>query len=240
MLAAMVVGMVALTPFWTPSRVDLSALWMATTMSVAMAVWMGYRGHSRAAIAEMTAAMYAPFLLLLVPWWAGLVPDEAVHTGGHVLMLPAMVLAMLHRAGEYTGGHVHQPRTGLLARWPTALALLVTVDMIVEPAALAPWKLLVLAFAYLTIGAVRRTLRPRAVLIRQLAAMAVYAGLLLAAVLAGPVLSVYLVGLGWLAHAGWDYWHFRRNEVVPRPFAEWCGVVDVVIGISVLTYAAML
>ncbi|WP_433719880.1 hypothetical protein ACQP2Y_33580 [Actinoplanes sp. CA-051413] len=240
MLAAMVVGMVALGPFWTPSRVDVSALWMATTMSVAMAVWMGYRGHSGAAIAEMTAAMYAPFLLLLIPWWAGLIPSPAVLLGGHLLMLPAMALAMLHRADEYAGGHVHEPRTGLLARWPTALALLITVDMLVEPAALAPWKLLVLAFAYLTIGAVRRTLRPRAVLIRQVAAMGVYLGLLLATVLAGPVLSVWLVGLGWLAHAGWDYWHFRRNEVVPRPFAEWCGVVDAVIGVSVLVYAVTL
>jgi hypothetical protein len=153
-------------------------------------------------------------------------------------MLPAMALAMRHRADEYAGGHVHEPRTGLPARWPTALALLITVDMLVEPAALPPWKLLVLAFAYLTIGAVRGTLRPRAVLIRQVAAMAVYLGLLLAAVLARPVLSVWLVGLGWLAHAGWDYWHFRKNEVVPRAFAEWCGTVDAVIGVSVLGYAA--
>src|SRR5690349_9349712 len=84
MLAAMVVGMVALGPFWTPSRVDVSALWMATTMSVAMAVWMGYRGHSRAAIAEMTTAMYAPFLVLLIPWWAGLIPGPAVLLGGHL------------------------------------------------------------------------------------------------------------------------------------------------------------
>jgi len=240
MLAAMVVGMVALGPFWTPSRVDMSALWMATTMAVAMAVWMGYRGHSRAAIAEMTAAMYAPFLLLLVPWWAGLIPDPAVAAGGHVLMLPAMALAMIRRAPEYAVGHTLAVRTGLLARWPTALAVLMTVDMLIEPAGLAPWKLAVLAFSYLIIGTVRRTLHPRPVLLRQLAVMAAYLVLILAAVLAGPVLSACLVGLGWLAHAGWDYWHFHRDEVVPRAFAEWCGVVDAVIGVAILLYATTL
>ena len=240
MLAAMVIGMLVLGSFWTPSRVDLSALWIATTMAVAMAVWMWHRGHSRPAVAEMTAAMYAPFLVLLVPWWAGLVPDAAVTVSGHILMLPAMVLAMLRRAGEYTGGHVHEPRTGLLARWPTALALLVTVDNVVRPAALPPWSLVVLAFSYLAIGTVRRTLRTRVVLFRQLAAMAAYLVLILTATLARPVLSVSLVGVGWLAHAGWDYWHFRRNQVVPRAFAEWCGIVDLVIGVTVLVYAATL
>jgi hypothetical protein len=237
MVAAMIVGMLVLGPFWTPSRIDLAAGWMATTMSVAMAVWMWHRGHGRAAIGEMTAAMYAPFLVLLVPWWAGLIPGDVVMLGGHILMLPAMVLAMLRRIGEYTGDHVHAPRTGPLTRWPTALALLCTVDHITRPQPLAPWTLLVLAFAYLTIGTVRRTLHPRPVLIRQLAAMTAYLLLILISVLAGEVLSVFLVGAGWLVHSGWDYWHHRRDEVVPRAFAEWCGVVDAVIGISVIAYA---
>ena len=236
----MMVGMLVLGPFWTPARTDLAAGWMATTMSVAMAVWMWHRGHGPAAIGEMTAAMYAPFLVLLIPWWAGLLPGEAVILGGHVLMLPAMVLVMLRRIGEYTGDHVHAPRTGLLTRWPTALAVLCTVDLIIRPQAIAPCTLLVLAFAYLIIGTVRRTLRPRPVLIRQLAASAAYLLLILISIFAGGVLSIYLVGAGWFVHAGWDYWHHRRNEVVPRAFAEWCGVLDAVIGVTVIFYATTL
>jgi hypothetical protein len=240
MVAAMTVGMLVLGPFWAPDRTDLAAGWMATTMSVAMAVWMWHRGHGTAAIGEMTAAMYAPFLILLIPWWAGLVPSEAVILGGHVLMLPAMVLAMLRRIGEYTGDHVHPPRTGLLSRWPTALALLCTVDLVIRPQPLAPWTLLALAFGYLIIGTVRRTLHPRPVLIRQLAALAGYLLLILISVFADVVLSTYLVGAGWLAHTGWDYWHHRRDEVVPRAFAEWCGVLDAVVGITVIWYATTL
>lgn len=158
--------------------------------------------------------------------------DSAVRNG--------TVRAMLRRVGEHAGTHMHPHRTGLTARWPTGLALLCTVDNMVRPSSLPAWTLLVLAFDYLSIGTVRRTLRPRPVLIRQLAAMAAYLLLILISTLAGGLLGIYLVGAGWLAHAGWDYWHHRRNEVVPRAFAEWCGVVDAVIGISVIVYATTL
>lgn len=45
MLVAMLIGMELLGPLWTPERVELSALWMAVSMSVPMALWMRYRGH---------------------------------------------------------------------------------------------------------------------------------------------------------------------------------------------------
>jgi hypothetical protein len=50
--------------------------------------------------------MYVPFVLLLVPYWAGVLSGEGVILAGHVLMLPAMVLAMLRRPAEHTG-HRH-------------------------------------------------------------------------------------------------------------------------------------
>jgi hypothetical protein len=240
MAAAMVIGMLVLGPLWplpgtVAARADVAALVMATDMSVAMAVWMWHRGHTAVAVGEMTAAMYAPFLVLLLPWWAGLVPGEVVLIGGHLMMLPAMVLAMLHRIGEYTGAHA--PRTGLLSRWPTALALLCTVDNMLHPRPVAAWSLLVLPVGYLLIGAVRRTLRPRRVLLVQLAGLGAYGALALAATVAAPRAGLVLIGAGWLAHAAWDRWHHRREAVVPRPYAEWCGVVDTVIGVSVLAVA---
>jgi hypothetical protein len=243
MLAAMFVGMLVLGPLWPLSdglaaRADLASFVLATDMSVAMAVWMWHRGHSRAAIAEMTAAMYVPFAILLIPWWAGVLPSDAVLHGGHVLMLPAMVAVMLRRADVYATPHPDTPpRTGLLSRWPTALALLVTVDNLVDPRPLPAYSLLVLAFSYLAIGAVRRTHRPARVLRVQLTGAAAYLLLIAAALLAPAEVSHYLVGIGWLVHAGWDWWHHHHDAVVPRPFAEWCAVVDAVIGGSVLAYA---
>lgn len=262
MLLAMAVGMLVLGQLWPlppalAARADVAALVMATNMSVAMAVWMWHRGHHGVAIREMTVAMYAPFLICLPLWWAGLVDAEIALVGGHVLMLPAMLLAMLRRPAEYgapapsvqrvgdaTGSgspHVHVTRTGglarVLVRWPSVLGLLSTVDNLVDPAPVPVLAMLILPLGYLTIGAVRRTLRPRPVLMAQLGALLGYLLLLGAAVLAGPERGQYLVGLGWILHAGWDFWHHRRNLVVPRPFAEWCAVVDLVIGVSVILLA---
>lgn len=121
---------------------------------------------------------------------------------------------------------------GLLSRWPTALALLCTVDNLIDPRGLSPWTMLVLPVGYLVIGAFRRTLRPP-MLRLQLAGLAAWLLLIAAALVWGPI----VVGIGWLAHAGWDWWHHRHHAVVPKAYAEWCGVVDVVIGVSVIIFA---
>jgi flagellar biosynthetic protein FliP len=55
----------------------------------------------------MCAAMVAPFLLLAVPYAAGALSADAMATVAHVLMLPAMALAMLRRRAEYTGRRHH-------------------------------------------------------------------------------------------------------------------------------------
>src|SRR3954452_17192424 len=79
MVVAMLVGMVALSPVWSlvwpgwTAVFEVHLLLMATNMAIGMAAWMAFRRHSRIAIAEMSAVMYAPFLVLLVPYWVGAV-----------------------------------------------------------------------------------------------------------------------------------------------------------------------
>jgi hypothetical protein len=107
MLIAMVVGMLVLGPIWSFAWPGLdgnptaNALVMATNMSIGMAVWMRIRGHGAASIAEMCAAMYLPFLVLLPFHWTGSLSEPALMTAGHVLMIPAMLAAMLRRRHEY-------------------------------------------------------------------------------------------------------------------------------------------
>ncbi len=107
MVVAMIVGMVALGPVWSLAwpgwidRLEVHVLVMATNMAIGMAAWMAFRRHSAVAIAEMSAAMYVPFLFLLVPYWLGAVSGGLLFTAGHVLMLPAMALAMWWRVDEY-------------------------------------------------------------------------------------------------------------------------------------------
>jgi hypothetical protein len=107
MIVAMVLGMVALGPIWSLAVPRLSdypvadVLVMATNMSIGMALWMRIRRHSWPRIAEMCAAMYVPFLVLLVPYGAGVLSADGLMMGGHVLMFPAMLAAMLWRRGDY-------------------------------------------------------------------------------------------------------------------------------------------
>lgn len=78
---------------------------MATTMSIGMAAWMRFRGCGWPAIAEMSLAMYVPFLVMYPFYLTGLAGSTAVMVVGHVLMTPAMIVAMLLRRDEYTRGH---------------------------------------------------------------------------------------------------------------------------------------
>lgn len=43
-----------------------------------------------------------------------------------------------------------------------------------------------------------------------------------------------LVGVVILAHVAWDAYHYLRNTVVPRSYAEFCAVVDLVLGAAIL------
>jgi flagellar biosynthetic protein FliP len=83
----------------------LGLLEMACTMSAGMAAWMRYRGHGWAATLEMTAAMFAPLVVLLPLLWAGTASGGTVMMLLHVLMLAAMLIAMLRRRDEYGMAH---------------------------------------------------------------------------------------------------------------------------------------
>lgn len=123
MVAAMFVAMMVLEPLrmvvvgalgWSGAfdRVEPLALAMATEMSAGMIAWMRFRGHGWAPTLEMCAAMFVPFLVLLVPHWAGALSADAVMVGGHVLMLPAMALVMVRRPQEYTKPRAHAAHSG--------------------------------------------------------------------------------------------------------------------------------
>ncbi len=104
MVVAMIVGMVALAPLWPAewvARPDVHVMTMAIDMTIAMALWMRIRRHSWPATAEMSAAMFLPFVVLLVPYWLGVLSGSALMIAGHVIMFPLMLVAMLWRRSEY-------------------------------------------------------------------------------------------------------------------------------------------
>ncbi|WP_336214557.1 DJ-1/PfpI family protein [Nonomuraea sp. LPB2021202275-12-8] len=119
MVIAMMLGMLLLDPLWGAvlpevTRIDVDTLIMAGDMTIGMAVWMRVRRHAWARIAEMSLAMFVPFLILLVPYWFGVLPGHLVMSVGHALMFVCMALAMLWRREEYTQ---HHHRLGIRRKW---------------------------------------------------------------------------------------------------------------------------
>jgi hypothetical protein len=56
-----------------------------------------------------------------------------------------------------------------------------------------------------------------------------FGALALAGLVVDPQLGRYLVAAGWFLHGVWDLVHLRTDTVVSRSYAEWCGVLDVLI-----------
>src|SRR5262247_3048439 len=117
MIVAMIGGMMILGPVesllldpvgWAEvrGRPEFRALIMATNMTVPMVAWMWYRRHSWVATGQMVGAMYLPFVAFFPLLWLGLLSGTGMMVAGHVLMVPAMTVAMLWRVREYTG-HAH-------------------------------------------------------------------------------------------------------------------------------------
>lgn len=134
----------------------------------------------------------------------------------------------------------------LLARWWPAL--IGVAAGVVSLLAVEPWTrtdpptLLLpgLAIAYLVFGAVRGRLRRPGVLRLEIVGLLVFGGCALLAVLVDPRAGQYVAGLAWIGHAAWDVAHHRDLSrhpavgVVPRGYAEFCIVLDLLIGASLI------
>ncbi|MFI6793043.1 hypothetical protein ACIBG4_37505 [Nonomuraea sp. NPDC050383] len=116
------------------------------------------------------------------------------------------------------------------ATWPGLAIGVATVfglrilDVIPPAAAFTGIALVILVWAGVD-GQLRRdgTFRLQAL------GMLFFGALALAGLLLDPEMGRYLVAAGWFLHGVWDFVHLKQDKVVARTFAEWCGVLDVMI-----------
>jgi hypothetical protein len=86
----------------------LVLLEMAVIMTVPMVAWMRYRGHAWRPCHEMAASMFLPTFAAIALLGSGIFTDfGALMTLEHLVMLPAMLVAMLLRYDEYADCHAH-------------------------------------------------------------------------------------------------------------------------------------
>jgi hypothetical protein len=116
------------------------------------------------------------------------------------------------------------------ASWPvlvvgiTPFVALRAVDVI-EPAAVFS----AVALVVLVWGAVDGQLRRSDPFRVQALGMLGFGAVALAGLVMDPDLGRYLVAAGWFGHGIWDFVHLKLDKVVARSYAEWCGVLDVLI-----------
>ncbi|MGN6170735.1 MAG: hypothetical protein ACTHQQ_21590 [Solirubrobacteraceae bacterium] len=80
---------------------------MGITMTIPMVAWMRYRGHAWRPTIEMAASMLFPTFAAIALVATGLMGGGSAMIIEHVVMLAGMLIAMLLRRDEYSGGHVH-------------------------------------------------------------------------------------------------------------------------------------
>ncbi|MFF3706241.1 hypothetical protein [Streptomyces phaeochromogenes] len=148
---------------------------------------------------------------------------DTVGAFGDALPLLPLLYVIIHQVGN--------PRV----TWPVlgagvaAMVALGAQDVVSQPVALVA-----IALAVLVWGAVRGTPHGRATFGVQAAGAFAFGALALVGLAVDPDLGRYLVAAGWFFHGVWDFVHLRLDKVVARSFAEWCGVVDVLIAAHLL------
>lgn len=119
--------------------------------------------------------------------------------------------------------------------WVVLIAGLAVLAVIPSTSEVVPSVvLLVAAPVFLVLGVARGQLRRPGDLTLQAAGMLGFGSIVLAALYVDPDLGGKLVAIAILGHAAWDAVHYLRNKVVPRSYAEFCAVVDLLLGAAIL------
>ena len=85
---------------------------MGVSMTVGMVAWMRYRGHRWRLTSEMAGVMMVPTIAVIALLAVDLTDFGAAMMIEHVVMFPAMLVAMLARWDEYSAPHDrHRPLT---------------------------------------------------------------------------------------------------------------------------------
>lgn len=156
--------------------------------------------------------------------------DESVTGFGEVLPLLPLLYVAINQIGT--------PR----ATWPVlggGLALVFGLQALdlVSPAGV----MVGMALGVLLWGMLRGAPHGREGLWLQAAGVLAFGALAVTGLLLDPDVGRWLVAAGWFFHGLWDLAHLtleRLKGIVAPSFAEWCAVVDVLVGVQLVFLAS--
>jgi hypothetical protein len=116
------------------------------------------------------------------------------------------------------------------ASWPVATTAIAVVFGLQALDVIAPSIVLsVVALIVLIWGAVDGQLQRSGDFRVQVLGTIAFGAFALAGLIVNPDVGRYVVAAGWFLHGVWDFVYLKLDRVVARSYAEWCGVVDVLI-----------
>ena len=148
--------------------------------------------------------------------------------------LSALVVLM---ALVYVGAAALDRRRATWVVFLAGFAVVVVFLDLLDSGIEASLVLLVAALVFVVLGAARGRLRPPGGLPLQTAGMLAFGATALVTLYVDPALGGYLVAFALLGHAAWDAYHYLRDRVVARSYAEYCGVLDFLVGWAILVMA---
>jgi hypothetical protein len=144
--------------------------------------------------------------------------------------LEYVILFVLPAAGYLFLAVVDRPRI----TWAVVLAATGTVTAL-RVLAIDPWPpLAVVAVALAAAGLLTGPLRRPGIYALQMPGALAFVTFGIVVLGLPATIGGYLVAVGLWGHAAWDAVHWHANKIVSRSFAEWCGVLDLVLGLGIL------
>lgn len=98
--------------------------------------------------------------------------------------------------------------------------------------------LILVSLYYIISGIVRKDLATPKLISIYVGIVTLFVTLGVVALTVSQPWSYYVVALGWLLHAVWDVYHYRKDKVVPKWVSEFCFVYDTLIAIILVVLAA--
>ncbi|MGH3358281.1 MAG: hypothetical protein ACRDO7_05725 [Nocardioidaceae bacterium] len=152
--------------------------------------------------------------------------DSAVGSFGQAFLLLPLLYLVIAKVG----------RRGVT--WPVVFAGLLLMTALRVQDVVAPIVVIVaVSPPVLVWGAVERELHTPGPFRVQALGMAGFAVLAVAGLTVDVDLGRYLVAAAWFLHGVWDFVHLWKDRVVARSFAEWCGVIDVLVAAQLVLLA---
>lgn len=138
-----------------------------------------------------------------------------------------------------TSSHQFTLRNLILHRWPALIGIgLAAITPYIPFSAniLLPFALglIICAVSYPVFGSFRHQWRTRSLLALHMLVFTSIVALAYAALQLDATVGKYLLAGAFLAHTVWDIYHFRVQRIVPRWYAEACGVYDVLLAVIII------